>query len=172
MAPEVYKLKRFDFRVDIWSLGCVFGYTLSRGKHPFGDDDITRRITRIKDNDPMILKLLSLVFGYFLNDNLQIRPVLDLKRSLLYHIFRRCQQEKDSRRSDRVAFIAYFLIVKGAYGDSQLHFFCKNFYCEQQSDRHRQEQSKTDIKAFYIKMKVFYLKYGVLHSITLVIWAN
>ncbi len=38
MAPELYKSIRYDSKVDIFALGCIFGYTLSGGKHPFGDD--------------------------------------------------------------------------------------------------------------------------------------
>ena len=54
MAPEVYESNRFDFKVDVWALGLIFGYTLSGGKHPFGDDLITR-IDRIKKKEPMVL---------------------------------------------------------------------------------------------------------------------
>jgi len=38
IAPELYHNQRADFKVDIFALGLIFGYTLSRGKHPFGDD--------------------------------------------------------------------------------------------------------------------------------------
>jgi len=34
MAPEVYQSHRFDFKVDVWALGLIFGFTLSGGKHP------------------------------------------------------------------------------------------------------------------------------------------
>jgi len=45
MAPEVYELKRFDFKVDVWALGLIFGYTLSGGKHPFEPNKpITKRM--------------------------------------------------------------------------------------------------------------------------------
>lgn len=54
MAPEVYEIKRFDFAVDIFALGCIFGFTLSGGKHPFGDDP-DRRIFRIVEKKSMIL---------------------------------------------------------------------------------------------------------------------
>jgi len=54
MAPEVYESNRFDFKGDVWALGLIFGYSLSEGKHPFGDDP-DFRITRIKRNEPMLL---------------------------------------------------------------------------------------------------------------------
>ena len=55
MAPEQYNSDRFGREVDIFALGCVFGYTLSvGGKHPFGDD-IDDRIYFIKRGKSMIL---------------------------------------------------------------------------------------------------------------------
>jgi len=54
IAPECYKEVRYDFKVDVWALGCIFGYTLSGGKHPFGDDLITR-IDRIRKKKVMLL---------------------------------------------------------------------------------------------------------------------
>jgi len=56
MAPEQYNsTHRYGREVDIFALGCVFGYTLSiGGKHPFGDD-IDDRIYFVKRGLPMIL---------------------------------------------------------------------------------------------------------------------
>lgn len=54
MAPEQYNASRIGFEVDIFSLGCVFGYTLSKGKHPFGED-IEDRIYFVKRGKPMTL---------------------------------------------------------------------------------------------------------------------
>jgi len=53
MPPEVYKRERLDFKFDIWSLGCIFSYTLSGGKHPYGDD--MERIIRIMGKKCMVL---------------------------------------------------------------------------------------------------------------------
>lgn len=38
-APELNDehTNRYDYKVDIFLLGCIYGYTLSGGKHPFGD---------------------------------------------------------------------------------------------------------------------------------------
>ena len=54
MAPEMYQLNRIDSKVDIFPLGCIFAYTLTEGKHPFGDDP-DLRIGRIKQKGAMIL---------------------------------------------------------------------------------------------------------------------
>ena len=37
IAPEMLNSERTTCAVDIFSLGCVFYYVLSNGKHPFGD---------------------------------------------------------------------------------------------------------------------------------------
>lgn len=37
IAPEMLNGNRTTCAVDIFSLGCVFYYVLSNGKHPFGD---------------------------------------------------------------------------------------------------------------------------------------
>jgi len=55
MAPELFKEERLDyFKVDIWALGCIFAYTLTWGKHPFGDDP-DKRMDRIIKKEPMVL---------------------------------------------------------------------------------------------------------------------
>lgn len=55
MAPEVYFDDRIDSSVDIFALGCIFGYVLSVGnKHPFGDN-INNRIIRIMLKQNLVL---------------------------------------------------------------------------------------------------------------------
>jgi len=52
IAPELFEEERVDyFKVDIWALGCIFAYTLTWGKHPFGDED--ERNDRIRKKEPM-----------------------------------------------------------------------------------------------------------------------
>jgi len=63
MAPEMYELQRVDSKVDIWALGCVFAYTLSGGKHPFGDD-LYERIYRIRTKQHMLLTVEDLKIPY------------------------------------------------------------------------------------------------------------
>jgi len=60
MAPELHdtstsiKEEQAMLAVDIYSLGCVFGYSLSKGnQHPFGTDSL--RDYRMQNNEPMIL---------------------------------------------------------------------------------------------------------------------
>jgi len=63
MAPEVYEFNRFDFKADIWSLGCVFAYALTDGgKHPFDDEDNNANIRefRIKKKENMLLTIEDL----------------------------------------------------------------------------------------------------------------
>ena len=54
MPAEVYKKQRLDFKVDVWALGCIFVYTLWEGKHPFGEDVITR-IDLIRKEQSMLV---------------------------------------------------------------------------------------------------------------------
>jgi len=53
MPPELFIKELFDFKVDVWALGCIFAYALSGGKHPFGDD--IKRVIRIMEKEPMVL---------------------------------------------------------------------------------------------------------------------
>jgi len=63
MAPEVYEFDRFDFKVDVWALGLLFAYTLSGGKHPFGDDPFERQ-ARIKRKESMIFYKADLIESF------------------------------------------------------------------------------------------------------------
>ena len=54
MAPEVYLHKQFTFEMDLFSLGCLFGYDLTNGIHPYGQSK-EERIVRIKNGKAMIL---------------------------------------------------------------------------------------------------------------------
>ncbi len=57
IAPEIndeFSNNRCDFRGDIWALGCIFGYTLCGGKHPYGEDPIDRPVF-ILDKMPMLM---------------------------------------------------------------------------------------------------------------------
>ena len=64
MAPEIYELNRFDFKVDVWALGLIFGYTLSGGKHPFGDDSYYERQNRIKKKESMVFTKADLIESF------------------------------------------------------------------------------------------------------------
>jgi len=66
ISPELFKSERYDYKVDIFPLGCVFGYTLSGGKHPFGDGNM--RQVRIEGKKPIVMTLKDLKTP-FCNDN-------------------------------------------------------------------------------------------------------
>lgn len=58
IAPEVYDPNiKCNSKVDIFALGCVFGYTLSTEmKHPFGDDEDERQVNIKERKDLSITK--------------------------------------------------------------------------------------------------------------------
>ncbi len=63
MAPEAYNQKRYDFKVDTWALGLLFGYTLSGGKHPYGNDPDKRSVL-IKEKKEMMMVKQDLIEPY------------------------------------------------------------------------------------------------------------
>jgi len=64
MAAEVYESNRFDFKVDVWALGLIFAYTLSKGNHhPFGENS-NERIVRIIKKEPMTMVKKDLKEAY------------------------------------------------------------------------------------------------------------
>jgi len=78
ISPELYKNQRAGPKVDIFALGLIFGYTLSGGKHPFGDDP-DKRSVRIKDKKPMLMVRNDLKEPYSLENN----EAFDLTKSML-----------------------------------------------------------------------------------------
>jgi serine/threonine-protein kinase/endoribonuclease IRE1 len=58
-APEInIDVQRYDVRADIFSTGCVFGYVLLKGVHPFGDEkDIMKNM--LKDKAVNVKKILN-----------------------------------------------------------------------------------------------------------------
>jgi len=101
MAPEVYKLERPDSKVDIFPLGCIFAYTLSGGKHPFGDDP-DKRSVRIKDGQPMLMVKQDFIEPYSEED-------------VAFHLIESMLQMDPSKRPtvekvlDSEFFLIYFL---------------------------------------------------------------
>ena len=54
LPAEAYDKTQFTTEMDVFALGLLFGYSLNKGCHPFGEDK-DRRIVRIKKSEPMIL---------------------------------------------------------------------------------------------------------------------
>ena len=84
MAPEIYDQDTFTSQMDIFSLGLLFAYVLSRGLHAFGSIK-EESIIRIQMKQPMTmtvnqLQLVGAVFEVFhlitsmLNFNAEERP--------------------------------------------------------------------------------------------------
>ena len=59
MPPETHEKFTFTAAMDQFALGLLFGYTLSRGRHPYGDDEEIR-VSRIKKKEPMKLTVQHL----------------------------------------------------------------------------------------------------------------
>ena len=55
LGPEIYQAVAFTVEFDLFSLGLVFGYSLSKGKHPYGGPSKEDRIIRIQSKQPMVL---------------------------------------------------------------------------------------------------------------------
>ena len=69
MAPEMLQkeTERFSYLVDIFPLGLLFYYILSRGLHPYGSSPI-ERVSRIANNQPM--KLTEQELGCYATDGI------------------------------------------------------------------------------------------------------
>ena len=59
IPSETHEKFTFTAAMDLFGLGCLIGFTLSSGRHPFGDDEETR-ISRIKKRDAMMLTVQHL----------------------------------------------------------------------------------------------------------------
>ena len=75
-APEIYSQSNFTFAMDIFSLGILFAYVLSRGVHPFGSEK-EDRIFNIKRKQPMSFTIQHL------KDVVEAADIFDLICSML-----------------------------------------------------------------------------------------
>ena len=57
-APELYSGGRISKAVDMFSLGCIFYFVLTKGKHPFGER------YRMRVHSVFLLKNSSLFFFF------------------------------------------------------------------------------------------------------------
>ena len=54
LPAEAYIQTQFTAEMDFYALGLVYGYSLSKGCHPFGEDK-DERIVKMKKSEPMTL---------------------------------------------------------------------------------------------------------------------
>ncbi|XP_046457558.1 tyrosine-protein kinase HTK16-like isoform X2 [Daphnia pulex] len=89
MAPELYDyydyydgytdqqpVNSFSIACDTWSLGCLFFYFLTRGVHPYGDDDETIPWKVLMKQKPVKLEALQA-------SNHELSPVYELIRDMI-----------------------------------------------------------------------------------------
>lgn len=82
IAPELYESgRRYDSKVDIFPLGCVFSYTLSKRKlHPFGND-LDHRSKQIREKkDPEFLTIMKDLKEDYSNDFLAFELIKSMIR--------------------------------------------------------------------------------------------
>ena len=59
MAPEIHLRKKYDHKVEVWSIGCVF-FHLITGFYPFNGSDVANLIHNIEEGFyfiPLTVKL-------------------------------------------------------------------------------------------------------------------
>ena len=56
LPAEAYDKTQFTTEMDVFALGLLFGYSLNKGCHPFGEEK-DKRIVRIKESQPITLTL-------------------------------------------------------------------------------------------------------------------
>ena len=67
LAPELIKKEKYDFKADIWSLGCSI-YHLAKTIPPFNDENLVKLGQAIiNDNPPKLPKCYSEELGNFIN---------------------------------------------------------------------------------------------------------
>ncbi len=60
MAPKVYNSERYDSKVDLFSMGRIFSYTLSDGRKHLLGEELTKHQNGIKSNKPMVMTILKI----------------------------------------------------------------------------------------------------------------
>ena len=58
LAPEIIKYEKYDFKADVWGLGCVL-YILSALVHPFEGKNIISLGQNIVHSEPKQIKGMS-----------------------------------------------------------------------------------------------------------------
>jgi NIMA (never in mitosis gene a)-related kinase len=69
LAPEIIKYEKYDFKADIWGLGCVI-YQLTSLNHPFEGKNIISLGQNIVNAQPKFIEKYSLELNKFIMDML------------------------------------------------------------------------------------------------------
>ena len=83
LPSEAWNTRSYTYAMDVFALGCLFGFTLNKGIHPFGHVK-TERITRIRNGQPMIMLARDLVY---INGAIAV-----------YHLIKRMVSAKEHQR--------------------------------------------------------------------------
>lgn len=73
MAPEIIKYEKYDYKADIWGLGCVC-YQLAALNHPFEGKNIISLGQNIIASQPKHIDNYSPELNNFLMDMLEKNP--------------------------------------------------------------------------------------------------
>ena len=73
IAPEMYRTRRYTKEANMFTLGCLFGYMLSGGNHPFGNDPYSQNY-RIMKMESMTMTENDLKIPYS-NDRLAFQLI-------------------------------------------------------------------------------------------------
>ena len=74
MAPEIIKYEKYDYKADIWGLGCVC-YQLAALNHPFEGKNIISLGQNIIASQPKQIDNYSPELNNFLMDMLEKNPI-------------------------------------------------------------------------------------------------
>ena len=73
LSPEICKMRDYDLKTDVWSLGCLF-YELATGRHPFEGKDIKELVHNIRRVEPIPADGLKTELREFLMTMLEKDP--------------------------------------------------------------------------------------------------
>ena len=73
LAPEIIKYEKYDYKADIWGLGCVC-YQLATMNHPFEGKNIISLGQNIVNSQPKVIENYSLELNSLILEMLEKNP--------------------------------------------------------------------------------------------------